>query len=290
MKRFTRECQKTNLNLRPKVTTKQIALIVVFSALYAAMRIIPTFPVIGVAGGSFSVADILAPIYGIILGPYLGGASVIIGTFIGMSVKSPVFLGLDFLPALVNTVAIGFLVRRKWLPVVILNAALLFAFVLNPLTLNFINIPLDSSNLVLPFTWLHITAFIVLLSPLGLKAGKWIQTPKPQTLTEKSRFAFIRRISSKRVAGFAMLAFIGTMMQHLMGNILFENIFVHVTHYFDSVTIMGNWVLVFFIFPWERLILIILAVVIGLPLFYILTKTRLIQISNAGLTQKENKK
>lgn len=237
------------------------------------------------------MADILAPIYGIILGPYLGGASVIIGTFIGMSGKAPIFLGLDFLPGFVNAVALGFLVRRKWLPVVILNAVLLFAFVLNPLTLNFVNIPLGSSNVVIPFTWLHITAFIVLLSPLGMKAGKWIQTAKPQTpLMENSRFAFIRRISSKRVVGFATLAFIGTMMQHLMGNILYENIFVNVTHFFTPEGLLIKWGLVFFLHPWERLTLIILAVIIGLPLFYVLTKTRLIQISNAGIPQKEENK
>lgn len=269
-----------NLNLKPKATTKQIALIAVFSAIYAAMRIIPTFPIIG-TGGAFSIADILAPIYGIILGPYLGGASVIIGTFIGMSAKAPIFLGLDFLPGFINAVALGFLVRRKWLPVVILNAVLLFAFVLSPLTLNFVNIPIGNSNLSIPYTWLHITAFIVLLSPLGMKAGKWIQTEKIKAShTQNSRFSFIRRIWSKRIVGFATLAFIGTMMQHLTGNILFENLFVNVTHVFTPESIMGYWVTVFFVYPWERLVLIILAVVVGLPLFYVLTKTRLIQISN----------
>jgi len=288
MKSFTRECQKTNLNLRPKITTKQIALIVVFSAIYAAMRVIPTFPVIG-AGGNFSVADILAPIYGIILGPYLGGASVIIGTFIGMSGKAPLFLGLDFLPGFVNAVALGFLVRRKWLPVVVLNAVLLFAFVLSPLTLNFVNIPIGNSNLTIPFTWLHITAFIVLLSPLGMKAGKWIQKAKPQPSLTYSKISFIRRISSKRIVGFATLAFVGTMMQHLTGNILFENIFVNVTHVFSPESIMGYWVTIFFVYPWERLTLVIFAVLIGLPLFYVLTKTRLIQISNAKAMEEDKK-
>lgn len=285
-KRFTRECQKTNLNLKPKTTTKQIALIVVFSAIYAAMRIIPTFPVIG-TGGYFSVADILAPIYGIILGPYLGGASVIIGTFIGMSAKAPIFLGLDFLPGFINAVALGFLVRRKWLPVVILNAVLLFAFVLSPLTLNFVNIPIGNSNLSIPFTWLHITAFIVLISPLGMKAGKWIQTEKTEISYKKSHFSFIRRIWSKRIVGFATLAFVGTMMQHLTGNILFENIFVNVTHVFTPETIMGYWFTIFFVYPWERLTLVILATLIGLPLFYVLTKTRLIQISNAKAMEED---
>lgn len=258
------------MNLGPKITTRQITLIVVFSAIYAVLRIIPTVPMIGVAGVTFSLSDILAPVYGIILGPYLGGASVIIGTFIGMGAKAPVFLGLDFLPAFVNAVALGFLVRRKWIPVVVLNAVLLCAFVLNPLTLNFVSIPLGSSTILFPFVWIHVVAFIVLLSPLGLKAGKWIETVK----------------SKKAIAGFAILAFIGTMMQHLTGNILYENIFVNVTHFMSPESLAVRWGVVFFLYPWERLILIILAVAVGVPLFQVLRKTMLSHIKNSGITQE----
>jgi len=121
--------------------TKTIATIAVFSALYAALRPVPLGPMIGLST-SFSVSDALVPLYGIILGPYVGGLSVVIGTFVGMALgKAPVFLGLDFLPGLVNAVALGFLVRRKWLPVVILNAGLIVAFVLEPMTSLIISIP-----------------------------------------------------------------------------------------------------------------------------------------------------
>jgi len=240
-----------------KITTRQIALTIIFSAIYAVLRVIPTVPMVGVAGASFSLSDILAPVYGIILGPYIGGLSVIIGTFTAMSAKPPVFLGLDFLPGFVNAVALGFLVRRKLLPVIALNGILLLAFIFNPLTLVFVNVPIGATNIAFPFMWLHIAAFIVLLSPLGLKAGQWIGTMK----------------SRKAVAGFAILAFIGTMMQHLMGNILYENIFVYVTQIMTPDTLALRWNVVFYLYPWERLALIILAVVVGVPLFRVLQKT-----------------
>ncbi|MCW4006442.1 MAG: hypothetical protein NWF04_07605 [Candidatus Bathyarchaeota archaeon] len=240
-----------------KITTRQIAMVTVFASLYAVLRVIPTVPMIGVEGASFSVADVLAPIYGIILGPYVGGLSVIVGTFIGMSVKTPFFLGLDFLPALVNTVALGFLVRRKWWPVVLLNVALFLGFVLNPLTLNFVEIPTGSASIAVPFMWMHIVAFIVLLSPLGRNAGKWIQSQKPQ----------------KAIAGFAVLAFIGTMMQHLMGNILYENIFVYVSKFLTPESIMVRWNAVFFLYPIERTILVIFATIIGVVLIRVLQKS-----------------
>ncbi len=278
-----------NLNLKPVITTKQVALMVVFSAIYAVMRVIPTFPVIGLEGGYFSLADILAPIYGIILGPYIGGACIIVGTFMGMSMKAPIFLGLDFLPALVNAVALGFLMRKKWLPAVVLYAALLSAFILNPLTLNFVNIP--GTSIVWPFTWLHIVAFVMLVL-LGIKAAKWVRSAKPQYTAvmdpKISGFKLFRRqISSKAVIGFAILVFVGTMLQHLMGNILYENIFVNVTHFLTPESLALRWTAVFFLFPWERLTLVILATVIGVPIFYALRRTRLLKETNEPIVREE---
>lgn len=242
--------------MKIKITTKQVALTAIFAAIYAVFRIIPTVPMVGMPGAYFALSDILAPIYGIILGPYIGGLSVLIGTFTAMGAKAPVFLGLDFLPGFVNAVALGFLVRRKWVPVIVLNIALLAIFVANPLTLVFV--PLG--NVAVPFMWLHIIALIVLISPIGLKAPKWVETSK----------------ATLAIVGFASLAFIGTMMQHLMGNILYENIFVYVTNFMTPESLALRWQAVFFLYPWERLILVILAVVIGLPLIRVLQRTSLI--------------
>ena len=183
--------------------TKAIAAIAIFSALYAALRIIPTVPMIG-TGATFHLSDILAPLFGILLGPYVGGISIIIGTFaaIGLGTPAP-FFGLDFLPAFIVAVSLGFLVRRKWLPVVILNALLLIGYAINPLTSNFISTPGGT----VPYLWMHIVAFIVLLSPLGRKAGQWIGSAKTSTIT----------------GGFVILAFVGTMMQHLTGCLLYTS-------------------------------------------------------------------
>ena len=237
-----------------KITTRQIALIAIFAALYTVLRMMQTIPMIGVEGGKFSLSDVIAPLYGIILGPYVGGLSAILGTFLAIALGRPVaFMFLDFLPALVNAVALGFLVRRKWWPVVVLNAALLFAFLLNPFTSLFITI----GGISFPFAWLHIVAFAVLLSPLGLKAGQWIETLKPVKLT----------------AGLAILAFVGTMMQHLMGNILTEVVRGQITNVMTPEAFPLMWNAVFYIYPFERLALVILAVIVGVPLVRVLKKS-----------------
>jgi len=238
----------SNTSNRTKIT----AFLIVFSALYAVLRLVPLGPMIGLSA-TFSVSDFLAPLYGIILGPYVGGLSIVIGTFLGMAMgKAPVFLGLDFLPAFVNAVAIGFLLKRKWAPVVVLNIILLLAFALNPLTTLFIG--------PIPFIWLHIVAFLVLISPLGRKAGQWVETLKPKFLT----------------AGVAILAFIGTMMQHLTGNILTEvvlgQIVGSISHETFSTII---WPSAFLAYPIERILLVILSVVVGVPLVRTLKKSLL---------------
>jgi hypothetical protein len=203
-------------NIHLSSRTKTIALIAIFAALFAVLRRIDAIPMIGVPGARFSLSDILPPIYGIVLGPFTGGISVIIGTFLGIALGKPViFLFLDFLPALVNTVAVGLLVRRKWWPVVLLYVALFVAFLVNPLTSIFI----DVGGMAIP------------------------------------------------------------MMQHLMGNILYEvvlNQFYIVLGQNPIVATAaypGIWSVTFFLYPWERLILIILTVVVGVPLVRVLKQS-----------------
>ncbi len=233
------------------MTTKQLALVAVFSALYSVIRLIPMGPMIGLSN-NFSVADCLAPVYGIALGPYTGGASIVVGTFLAMAYGKPViFLGLDFLPAFINTVAIGFLMRKKWVPAIALNISLLLIFVLNPLTTQLFSIPLGSFTATVPFYWLHIVALAVLISPLGFKAGGWVKTLKPGLL----------------VAGVAILAFVGTMMQHLTGNILTEVVSSQITGSLAPATLTTIiWPAAFLLYPWERLTLVLLAVIVGVPL------------------------
>lgn len=249
-----RRCLKTSNLTNINKRTKTIAIIAIFSALYSVLRILPTVPMIGAPGASFSVSDVIAPIYGILLGPYVGGATVILGTFLGMAMGKPViFLGLDFLPALVNVVALGFLVRRKWWPAVVLYIALFAAFLVNPLT----SITVDIGGVAVPFVWLHIVALLVLLSPLGRKAGQWVDSVKPTLL----------------VSGIAILAFIGTMMQHLMGNILFETILAQPLGGIERVAYPGIWTSLLFVYPVERFALVALAVIVGAPVVRVLKAT-----------------
>lgn len=233
--------------------TKQIALLTIFTALYIVLRFIPFSMLIGPTGGFLSVSDFLAPIFGILLGPYFGGLSIVLGNFGAIGLGRPVsFYGLDFLPDFMAAVSTGFLYqnrRSRWAIVVAINVALLGIFLANPLTTVFIG--------PVPFAWLHVVAFIVLLSPLSLIAAKWLQTIDYR----------------KVVAGVTVFAFIGAMIQHLTGNILFEVVLGQITNSIPSAAYPGIWTGVFLVYPVERLILIIVAILVGTPLLYLLNKT-----------------
>jgi len=234
--------------------TKILALISIFTALYAVLRIIPTVPMIGVSGASFSLSDIVAPLYGVILGPYTGGISIIIGTFLAMALGKPVvFMFLDFLPATVAAVSLGLLIKRKWAITVALNIVLLAAFLLHPNTSALLDIPLGDSTLTLPFPWLHIVALALLLSPLGRKAANWVNTS-----------------TAKSAAGVAIIVFVATMMQHLTGNLLFETILAQPLGTIPVEAYPDIWASIFFVYPLERLALVALATVVGTPLLRVL--------------------
>lgn len=236
-----------------KLTTKYIALIAVFSALYAMLRYLPLGPMIGLQG-SFSFSDTLAPLMGIILGPFAGGASVIIGTFTAAALGKPIiFFGLDFLPGFINCIAMGLLIKRKWKPVAALYALLLGIFLFSPYSL----LTVQVSALAIPFAWMHIVAFIVFLSPLR---GRAVDNIKKFNIP-------------KMALSLAGLAYIGTMLQHITGCLLTQltlGVFSDGTTNFSEM-----WTAIFYAYPFERGLIIIVTVIIGVPLITAIKKAML---------------
>ncbi len=226
------------------ISTRTIAFASTFAALYAILRILPTFPMLGVSGSSFAAADIVAPLYGIILGPIIGPLSIIIGTAIGFFGKPPVFLGLDFLPAVMNALLIGLLMRGKWVASVGIYAIILAVFISNPLSLPFV----DLGGTQIPFHWMHIVALALLISPLGRKSAKWI--------TDSSLI--------KSILGLVTLAFIGSFIQHSTGGLLWETIFGNILGIIPPNAFAEIWQAIFWIYPGERIFLILITSIVGI--------------------------
>ncbi|WP_455279735.1 hypothetical protein [[Eubacterium] cellulosolvens] len=230
--------------------SNSIMLVASLAALYAILRIIPTFPLIGVPGAYFSVSDIIASLYGILLGPYLGPLSIMLGTFIGyFAGKPPVFLGLDFMPAAINSMVVGFIMRGKRTYSIVVYMVLLTLFFIHPYAPRMIQIGLGygQDDFAFPFVWMHIVGLIILVSPVSTHISRLIN--------EKS--------IKMSVVGFLLLSLIGTLSQHLMGNLLFSSIILPTLSVEAANTI---WWGIFWVYPIERVIIVILSMIIGLPI------------------------
>ncbi|MEM2902453.1 MAG: hypothetical protein QXO32_06985 [Candidatus Bathyarchaeia archaeon] len=238
-----------------KVSTKAVASIAVLSVVYFIFRMLPTFPMIGVSGGAFSLSDVLAPLYGVILGPYMGAVTVIIGTFLAIAAGKPViFLGLDFLPATVNTLMVGFLARKRRIQPISLNIALFTLFLLHPYTAITVpaRIPGLKGEAHLFYPWLHLAALIILISPLSGKAAEWVNKKSTIPLS----------------AAILLLSLIGTMAQHLTGNLLYETVWgMFLGKAPEAFKLL--WYTIFWLYPTERAFIIAVTTLIGTPLLRI---------------------
>lgn len=224
--------------------SRRLALIAVFSAIYAVFRYIPTFPMYGLPGTSFRAGDFLAPLLGIILGPWLAVPCIIIGTVINYAVTPPLFLGLDFLPACTAAIVAGLITTGRTKYAIGLYAVLLGVFLVLPLSTFWINVP---GGYQVPYTWLHIAAFIALISPLGLAAYKWTKQSTGPAL----------------VVAVAITVLSATMAQHLTGGILYEAILFPTFKITTAAKAYKIWSFLFYIYPIERLIITAVATLFG---------------------------
>ncbi|WP_455363492.1 hypothetical protein [[Eubacterium] cellulosolvens] len=216
-----------------------------FAALYGVLRLVPIFAWIGGQGRVFTASDFVVSLYGILLGPYVGSASVIVGTFLGIAFTGrTTFFGLDFVPAMMNTLTLGFLIRRKRIVSVSLFTAMLVLFFLHPYTPNFLPVP--NTSIVFPFLWLHLLAYAVLLSPLNGKAVTWVTGPS----------------TARMIPAVLVLSLIGTMAQHLAGNLLFASMATAVMGLTPSALAL-SWGAIFVVYPIERGLIVGVTTIVG---------------------------
>lgn len=115
-----------------KLSSRQVAVVAVFAALYYALSLIsPFIPAIGFADIRISLEALIASIFGILMGPYLGGITAFTGAFVAWVLPpgnlNPILAPFIIAPAL-NAVVTGFIYYRKWKYSFIILLALIVAF------------------------------------------------------------------------------------------------------------------------------------------------------------------
>ncbi|TMI08763.1 hypothetical protein E6H34_02925 [Candidatus Bathyarchaeota archaeon] len=235
--------------------TKRITLTASLAALYIIPRTIPLDRLIGISG-SITFSGIITPVLGVFLAPSYGILAVFLGTmiaaFIPGSAGTLKFGGLDFLGGALNVALISLLIRGRKTEATLMYVATLGLFVIDPNTQIFVgtNLPdlpppfqwLRPPSPPVPYLWLHLVALAVLLSPL----------------TRNLRDSFVFGARKDLAKAVLVVAFIGTMIEHLTGGILFASV--------AGAGALRFWPAIFLVYPFERAIIVLGAVLVCTPL------------------------
>lgn len=232
-----------------------------FTALYTYFSFIAAFPIIGLQGGSITLAAITAPIIGIVLGPYLGMLSTFLGGIVGLLFSST-FFAPSFAAGIVTAVFAGMLYMNKRSACVFTYFSLLFFFGFYPFV--------GPVWLYPAFMWFQIVGFLVLISPLHSIGSKDMRNLNN---------------SSKLLSAFFIFFLISTLAGQIAGSLIFEftswPIFIADV---DSWT--GLWRLLTWLYPIERIIITSIATFIGVFLHKILIQANLMPFLNQSRSRE----
>jgi len=190
------------------------------------------------------MATVIAPLIGLILGPYLGTAAVSIGGFIGWIITQTGPFGfLSFVPSANGALFSGLLYNRKRVVSIILYSALLLALAFYP--------TIGPAWLYPHYLWFQLAGLIVLASPLKSLAEDF--THKHSSLLELS-------------FGVGIISFTATLFGQIVGSLMFEAMYWPTTPPQTEFWKALVWQPTTFVYPIERTLITVIATVIGAPL------------------------
>ena len=231
-----------------KTDLRKLTLTASLAAIYTIFRAIPISRLIGISG-SITAAGMVVPIIGVLLEPSYGIATVFVGTLIASLFPwNPLkFYGLDFLPGALNVALVSMAVRGRRMEATLMFLAVIGLFLINPFTRPFVGTHYLSPPI--PYLWLHLIALLLLISPLSRNLGERVRSGNYRSV----------------LIGVIVIAFAGTMIEHLTGGILFAAVVGRGA--------LALWPLIFLAYPIERAILVLGAVLICTPVIGVIRVT-----------------
>jgi len=180
-----------------KLSSRQVAVIAIFAALYAIISRLPGIPIVG-GTSKIEPVVILDPIVGILLGPWIGGLTSLLGNFVAWIIPTTTFYGLLNLPCgPISAIISGSLARNaknaNWKFAVIIYAVLMGIWYLTP-----------PGREVLYYPFLHWTAFALILIFRG-KVHSFLNA----------------EANLRKILGATVCCFGGIMANHMMGNFIY---------------------------------------------------------------------
>jgi hypothetical protein len=119
-----------------KLSTLSVALMAVFAALYYVLSIFtPHVPAIGNANIKISLEALIASIFGLVLGPYMGALTALVGASVALVLPPGVPTPYDvpfLLAPPINALVVGLIYYRKWKAAFAAFGALIVVFLFLP--------------------------------------------------------------------------------------------------------------------------------------------------------------
>lgn len=237
-----------------KLSAKNAALTAMFAALYYVLSLItPYIPAVAIPEIKISLEALIASVYGLILGPYLGALAAFTGALVAWTLPpgsmSP--YGAPFLlsPPL-NALVTGLIFYRKWKVGFSIYAILIIAFMFTPPVQ-----PINENFYVgIAVLWDKIIALLLILPCVK----------------------FARQLSSSKSLPFLyfLLAFIGNQVDNMWGSLAFATPIVYEGIFQMPVeTVRFLFIVSPFVYPAIRLVQAIIATIICVPLMKALIDT-----------------
>ena len=236
-----------------RLTTRNIALVAIFAALYYVLSLItPFIPAIGVPNITIKLEALIASVFGLVLGPYLGTLTAFLGAFVAWTLPpsgmSP--FGLPFLlsPPL-NALVTGLIFYKKWKFGFAAFGLLIIAFLFTPPVQ-----PLTENWFVAVAVIFDKVIALLLILPLVIFAKKL-------SIGKASLFYFL-------------LFFIGNQADNMWGSLAFSVPTVYGGIFgMDVITVRGLFLLSPFAYPAIRLFQAFIAMLVAVPLMRTLSGT-----------------
>jgi ECF transporter S component (folate family) len=235
-----------------KITTRQIALVAMFAALFYVLSLIAPvqIPVPTIGTMEISFAALIATIFGLVLGPYLGAAAALLGASVTWALMGMSPFGLPFiLSPVLNAFVSGLIFYKKWKWGFLIFSAMAIVFLFTPPVT-----PLTENGYVALSVLFDKIITIALIVPLAL-FGKKIAV-------------------AHGAAFFFLLGFVGNQADNMWGSLAFSFPAVYNGVFgMDVIGVRFAFLASPFLYPAVRLVEAFIVMAIAVPLLQALKGT-----------------
>jgi len=244
--------------------TKWVALVALCAGLYGAISIQPfKIPAVAAGGTKINPEAVLGPVFGIILGPWLGVAATFLGVLVAIVIPSP-FGGGGVSP---------------W-TFILIPSPVLGSLISGVLSHRVSRGPMDRAKWIIPLGVFGLLLVAWYLSPVGSDMYYYV-APHFVALGVALLLSFVLKgmlslSPSRLLTALTAVVFCGTMIDHLWGSVMFA----YNGGWLFGLTreaLIGAFAAVSVVSVVERIVITILGVLLSVALVAALRRTRLLQ-------------